>query len=82
MLAWVVMGVCGLMALALVPGLVVAWRLGEWSVLLLGAVGLVLLVSVVGLTLVLLRRQRQILQAGEMLLRLQGEARVDPDATI
>ncbi len=80
-LAGVVVGVCVLLATALVPGMVVAWRLAEWTVLALGGVGLVLLASVVWLTLALLRRQRQILQAGETLLSLRDEALVDPDET-
>lgn len=75
------MGVCALLILALVPGMVVAWRLAEWTVLLLGGVGLVLLGSVVVLTLALLRRQRQILQAGETLMSLRDEALLDADET-
>lgn len=58
--------------------MLVAVRLREWLVLGLGLVGLVLLVSVVGITVVLLNRQRQILQAGETLLHLRDEAQKDP----
>jgi len=70
-----VVTVCVLLGLVLAQGVWVAARLGQWGTLAMAATGVALMTAVAGFTVILVRRQKAILEAGETLLSLRG----DPD---
>jgi len=72
-LAALVVTVCILLGLVLAQGAWVAARLGQWRTLAMAGAGIALLAAVAGLTIMLVRRQRAILEAGETLLSLGSD---------
>ena len=71
-LAALVVTVCVLLALVLAHGGWVAAQLGQWGTLAMAAAGVALLGAVAAFTVVLVRRQKAILETGETLLGLGG----------